>query len=202
MIKHPAENILSLYQNHASAFAEQRSRSLFEKRWLDAFSRYLPPAGRILDMGCGNGQPLAGYFLHQSFLVTGVDGASAMIERASTAFPTSRWIHQDMRQLALQETFDGVMAWDSFFHLTQDDQRAMFPVFAAHSHAGSALMFTSGTHDGIAMGEFEGEPLFHASLDPDEYHALLAHYDFSVEEVVFNDPQCGGHSVWLCRKQA
>lgn len=83
-----------------------------------------------------------------------------------------------MRELALNETFDGLIAWDSFFHLTQQDQQKMFPIFDRLSHPGSALMFTSGTDNGIAMGQFEGEPLFHASLAPDEYRALLSAHGF------------------------
>ncbi len=196
-----AENILSLYERHAGAFAERRSRSLFEKAWLDKFIRLLSPTGHILDMGCGNGQPVADYFIQQGYNLTGIDGAAAMIARAQQAFPRQRWLHQDMRTLALGETFEGLIAWDSFFHLSQDDQRAMFAVFAAHSHSGSVLMFTSGSGDGIAMGEFEGEPLFHASLAPDEYRALLGMHDFDVKDVVFEDPDCGGHSIWLCQRR-
>lgn len=201
MSHNSAANILSLYERHASAFATLRSRTLFEKKWLDKFSHYLPQGGTLLDMGCGNGQPIADYFIQQGFIHTGVDGAAAMISRAKQSFPKQRWLHQDMRELALGETFDGLLAWDSFFHLNQDDQRAMFPIFAAHSHAGSALMFTSGTNNGIAMGEFEGEPLFHASLAPDEYRALLDHNHFDVKEVVFEDPECAGHSIWLCQRR-
>lgn len=200
MRNHAAENILSLYDRHADAFAGRRSRALFEKTWLDKFMQGLAPGERILDIGCGNGQPVAEYFLKNGFSLTGVDGAAAMIARAQVTFPEQRWLQQDMRQLALGETFDGLIAWDSFFHLSQDDQRAMFPIFAAHSHAGSMLMFTSGTHNGIAMGEFEGEPLFHASLAPDEYRTLLNFHGFEVKEVVFEDPDCTGHSIWLCQR--
>lgn len=32
-----AQNILSIYRRHADAFASQRSRTLFEKPWLDKF---------------------------------------------------------------------------------------------------------------------------------------------------------------------
>jgi len=200
MTNHAAENILSIYERHADAFATRRARTLQEKSWLDKFAQRLKPSATILDIGCGNGQPIAEYFVQRGFTLTGVDGAAAMIGRARTSFPQQRWLHQDMRQLRLEETFDGLLAWDSFFHLNQQDQRAMFPIFAAHSHSGSLLMFTSGPDDGIAMGEFEGEPLFHASLSPGEYRALLSDNGFEVIEVVFEDPDCTGHSVWLSQR--
>ncbi|MFU0864812.1 class I SAM-dependent DNA methyltransferase [Kluyvera ascorbata] len=198
---HPAaRTILDLYQRHAEAFYQQRSRTLFEQRWLDKLLAAMESAGRMLDLGCGNGQPIADYFIQQGCALTGVDGALAMLSRARAHFPQQRWLHHDMRTLNLDETFDGLIAWDSFFHLTQDDQRRMFPVFARHSHPGSALMFTSGTGHGIAMGEFEGEPLFHASLAPDEYRSLLAANGFAVLEMKMEDPECGGHTVWLAKQ--
>lgn len=199
-MRQAAKNILSLYQRHADAFASQRSCALFEKSWLDKFIATMEGAGHILDIGCGNGQPIAEYFIQQGFLLTGIDGAAAMLNRARSRFPDHCWREQDMRQLSLEHTFDGLIAWDSFFHLSQDDQRKMFPLFARHSHPGSALMFTSGPENGIAMGQFEGEPLFHASLAPDEYRALLAEQGFTVIEMVKEDPHCAGHTIWLAKK--
>lgn len=198
---HPAaRTILDLYQRHAEAFYQQRSRTLFEQRWLDKLLAAMGMTGKMLDLGCGNGQPIADYFIQQGCALTGVDGAPAMLTRARARLPEQRWLHHDMRTLNLAETFDGLIAWDSFFHLTQDDQRRMFSVFARHSHPGSALMFTSGTGHGIAMGEFEGEPLFHASLAPDEYRSLLAEHGFAVLEMKMEDPECGGHTVWLAKR--
>jgi len=201
MSESAAKNILNLYDTHADAFARLRSRHLMEKTWLDKFIDLLGTRGTVLDMGCGNGRPIAEYFIQQGYQITGIDGACAMLARAQEQFPEQRWLNRDMRQLALNETFDGLIAWDSFFHLTPDDQRQMFPVFARHSRPGSVLMFTSGTHNGVAMGEFEGEPLYHASLSPDEYRQRLAGNGFAVIDVVFEDPECGGHSVWLCQVQ-
>jgi hypothetical protein len=105
-----------------------------------------------------------------------------------------------MRRLALGRRFDGLLAWNSFFHLTREDQRAMFPVFAAHASPGAALMFTSGPSDGEAIGSFEGEPLYHASLAPEEYRALLAGHGFAVVAHVAEDAGCGGLTIWLARK--
>ena len=104
-----------------------------------------------------------------------------------------------MRVLQLPERFGGIVAWDSFFHLTPDDQRLMFPVFRQHAAAGCALLFTSGTSLGEAIGEFEGEPLYHGSLDEAEYRQLLETHGFEVIQHIVEDPECGGHTVWLAR---
>lgn len=50
------------------------------------------------------------------------------------------------------------------------------------------------------MGVYQGDPLYHASLDPAEYRALLAQNGFAVEVHIADDPDCGGHTVWLARR--
>ena len=124
-----------------------------------------------------------------------------MIALSRGNFPGLEWIVADMRTLALGRMFDGVLAWDSFFHLNFDDQRRMFPIFRAHAEPGAPLLFTSGPQHGEAIGAFRGEPLYHAALAPDEYRALLAANGFAVVAEKMEDLDCGGHSVWLARRQ-
>ena len=63
-------------------------------------------------------------------------------------------------------------------------------------------MFTSGPEHGEALGIFESEVLYHASLSPEEYRALLAENGFAVVRTIANDPDCTGHTVWLARRTA
>jgi hypothetical protein len=60
-------------------------------------------------------------------------------------------------------------------------------------------MFTSGPLAGEATGSWCGEPLFHASLDPSEYTERLRANGFSVLSYLAEDPDCGGHTVWLTK---
>lgn len=104
--------------------------------------------------------------------------------------------------LSLGRRFSGILAWDSFFHLTHEDQRRMFPIFRDHARPGAVLMFTSGPSDGEAIGAFGGDALYHASLSEDEYQALLAANGFTVVKRVAEDPDCGGHTVSPARLEA
>jgi trans-aconitate methyltransferase len=195
-----ADRIVGLYERHAESFDKERGKTLFEKSWLDRFLALLPRGGTILDLGCGSGEPIARYFIKAGFRLTGADSSQNMIALCRQRFPLERWIVADMRSLSLDEKFNGVLAWDSFFHLRAEDQRKMFPIFSSHAVPGAALMFTSGPHADVAMGEYQGEPLYHASLDPAEYRALLAGNGFEEIAQVSNDPACGGRTVWLARR--
>jgi trans-aconitate methyltransferase len=80
----------------------------------------------------------------QGLRVTGVDSSPTMISFCRDRLPDREWIVADMRQLALSRRFDGILAWDSFFHLDHDDQRQMFAIFADHASVGTVLMFNTG----------------------------------------------------------
>ena len=196
-----AESIIGLYERHAEEFNRDRSRALQEKVWLERFVSYLPPAGVVLDIGCGMAEPIARYLLDAGFQVVGIDSSPTLVQLAADRFPDSKWIVADMRQLELGRRFDGILAWDSFFHLTPDDQRDMFPRFASHAAPGAPLMFTSGPAHGEATGSYCGEPLYHGSLDRAEYESLLATNGFGVLAYLANDPHCGEHTVWLAQYQ-
>jgi 2-polyprenyl-3-methyl-5-hydroxy-6-metoxy-1,4-benzoquinol methylase len=195
-----ADQIVSLYERHASAYDKARGRSLFERSWLDRFLALVPAGGAVLDIGCGMGEPIARYLMEKGCAVTGVDSSARLIDLCTSRYPQQTWHVADMRMLALGTRFDGLLAWDSFFHLTPDDQRGMFRIFADHAAPRAALMFTSGPSQGVAIGTFEGEPLYHASLDPDAYRDLLTQNGFTVVSHVADDPACGGHTVWLARR--
>jgi predicted TPR repeat methyltransferase len=200
MAMHPsAAEIAGLYERHARAFDTERSRSLFERGWLDQFRRVIGPGASVLDLGCGMGEPIAGYLTGNAHPITGVDSAPSMIALCGERFPDQTWIVADMRQLDLGVRFGGILAWDSFFHMTPEAQRAMFAVFRRQAARGAALRFTSGPLRGEAIGSFRGEALYQASLDADEYMALLNAHGFEIVAHVVEDATCGGHTVWLSR---
>ncbi len=195
-----SEAIGDLYERHAWDFDRERSRALREQAWLDLFLGHVRPAGTVLDIGCGMAEPIARYTMEAGFRVVGVDSSPSMIEMCRERFPDAEWIVADMRALALDRRFDGVIAWDSFFHLDADDQRGMFARFAAHALPGAPLMFTGGTSEGEAIGSWYGEALYHASLAPAEYERLLASNGFVKLTYRADDPDCGGHTVWLATR--
>jgi cyclopropane fatty-acyl-phospholipid synthase-like methyltransferase len=196
-----AEAIVSLYQRHADSWARDRGERLFEQAWLDRFRATSAPGAAVLDIGCGSGDPIARYLIEQGYALTGIDSSSAMIAICQHKFPLSRWQVADMRSLSLGVAFDGVIAWDSFFHLSHEHQRRTFPILRAHTAPGGRLMFTSGPRHGEAMGEYQGESLYHASLDGDEYRSLLDTHGFDVISHVVEDPSCGGHTIWLAQRR-
>ena len=196
----PADGIIDLYSRRAADWDADRGRSLVEKPWLDRFLPHIPEAGQILDLGCGSGEPVSRYLVENNREVIGVDASPGLIALCRERFPGQDWVVADMRGLDLGRRFDGLIAWHSSFHLSRDDQRALVAVFARHLKPGGVLMFTSGDEDGERIGEWRGEPLYHASLSTADYRAGLEAGGFSVIDHVVGDYTQGEATVWLCRR--
>lgn len=185
------------YEAHAEAWDQQRPKVLFEKEWLDRFIAYLPDGGAILDVGCGAGEPMARYLLTHNVHLTGMDASRAMIAISRSRFPQGTWIVGDMREIALPQNFDGIIGWDSFFHLNPDEQRETLKIFCRHLNSGGTLLLTIGDEVGEVLGVVNGEPVYHASLAPEEYRAIFKAAGFTTVTIVLCDETCGEHSVLL-----
>ncbi len=193
---------MKVYQSYDKMFNwydEHRSRDLFEAAYLDLAISYLKPNAKILDLGCGMGEPIGKYFIDKGYQLTGIDGSSKLIDLAKNRFLQAEFMVGDMRKVSLKEKFDLVIAWNSFFHLSKDDQRLMFKIFEEHLNSGGILMFTSGPSEGEVWSDNGGEMLYHASLSPEEYKKLLAEHNFEIIKYALNDEECGGACVWVAR---
>ena len=193
-----ADNIIPLYERTASAWLAARGTDLIETEWLDLFTGRLTAGATILDLGCGGGAPIGAELLRRGFAVTGVDSSASLIRHACSALPDGTWIVDDMRRFDPPHRCDGVIAWHSFFHLGRNDQRAMIPRFARLVGSGGPIMFTSGSKAGEAWGEWQGAPLFHASLAPEEYRELLGAAGFEAITYIDADPVA---TLWLATRK-
>jgi SAM-dependent methyltransferase len=196
-----AHRIIGHYERYALEWdADRRNSAWNDKKWHDRFVEELPKGASVLDLGCGSGFPVGKFLAEREFLITGVDSSPTMISLCRSRLPHHEWMIADMRMLALGRHFDGILAWDSFFHLSHHDQREMFQVFAAHAAPHAVLMFNTGPSCGEAIGKYKGDPLYHASLDPAENRVLMEKAGFQVIAHALNDLQAGGRTAWLGRK--
>lgn len=197
-----AQQIPQLYERHALTWDADRNRGTWDdKGWHDRFIACLTPGAKVLDLGCGPGMPVALHLVQHGLRVTGVDTSPTFITLCRQRMPEHEWIVAKMQALALPQRFDGILGWDSFFHLAPQHQRAMFAVFAAHAAPGAFLMFNTGPEQGEVLGWYQSEPLYHASLDPEEYQQLLDQSGFALVAHTVEDPTAGGRTVWLAQSR-
>ena len=196
----PAQSVVDLYHRRAAQFDADRTKTLFERPWLEAFTALLPAGADVLDMACGSGEPISAYLIDNGAKITGVDAASAMIDLCRRRFPGHRWTVGDMRDWSSDDMFDGVVVWHGLIHLGGDDQRKTIMRLARVLRPGAPLLFTAAPKAGDTIGIWRGEPLYHGGLDPAETDAVLMASGLQILQRRLSDPNCGGASVWLARR--
>ncbi len=78
------------------------------------------PRGRtVLDVGCGTGFFTA-YYLERGGRVTGLDIAPTSVARLSERHPGARFLLGDVSEVAIEDRYDIVNAFDVLYHITDD----------------------------------------------------------------------------------
>jgi SAM-dependent methyltransferase len=105
------------------------------KTAFDEWLKKLPAGGRVLDAGCGHGDPVISYLLDKGFQPTGSDISPKMLERARTSFPDVDFWNKAITEVEAENMFDGICSFSSmlyldvidFFHAIHRLHRALKP---------------------------------------------------------------------------
>ncbi|KAH6627523.1 S-adenosyl-L-methionine-dependent methyltransferase [Chaetomium tenue] len=103
---------------------------------------------RALEVGCGDGTPVAEILLSEDVNVVGVDISETQIARCRAHFPKhtdtrqASWIHRDMMELRYPwERFDVVIALYCLLHLPREEQAVFLKRAAKWLRPGGFLLF-------------------------------------------------------------
>lgn len=174
------------------AFAQtyEKNRGLFDMAEVfDSFYNSLEiKKGRVLDMGCGAGEPFARMFIDRGWKVTGVDFSKGMLGLAVQYAPEMEAIYADMRQVDfLPNQFDAIIAIYSLFHIPSTEHEALLlKIYRWLTPHGKAL-FTYATKDYTGSVEFDGykefmgQELYYSHKSPEKLYSDLQKIGFQIE---------------------
>jgi len=148
---------------HYDALAETYAggRHLFDTRpLLLKFAEPLSSSARVLDVGCGAGEPVARFFIDRGDQVLGIDCSPKMIELARGKVPEAEFAVADMLAFdAPAGQFDAITAVYSVFHINRSHHQALFAQFARWLKPGGHLLLT------LASEAYSGEPEFDGQIN-------------------------------------
>lgn len=169
------------YDAIASQWVAERKQSNVS-RLIIALAERATQRGRILDIGCGGGVPIASYLQTQGFTITGIDISGEMIELARENLGTGSALFQtDIVDYESSDEFDGIVAWDSLFHVPHASQRAVFQKICGLLAKGGWFLFTHVGADGEFEYQMMGKPFYYAGLAPDVLRSWLVEVGFKID---------------------
>ena len=146
------------------------------ERFLAEVPAVVPDGAEVLDLGCGQGTPVAAALAGRC-RVTGVDASRAQLDRARARVPGATFIEADIATLERPpSSVDAVTAFYSLTHLPREDQAAVIARVAAWLRPGGVFCATLGGGDTLDEVEPEwlGVPMFFAGFAPETNRRLLA----------------------------
>ncbi len=190
------ELVRRAYEETAAAFAAARRSGGAEAPWLERFMLALPPGSPVLDLGCGNGEPIARTLAAAGFAVTGVDFSREQVRRARAQVPSGRFVVADMATVEMEAGgFCGVIAWDSVFHLPAAEQARLFARVRRWLAPGGQFVVTLGGTGGEVYTDHLGVAIYYSALDVATAVQTITRAGFLVQECVLDDPGDHGHLI-------
>lgn len=192
-----------IYDRFADTY--EQNRGLFDmSEVIDDFFRRLPgQPGRLLDLGCGAGEPFPAYFIARGWQVTGIDFSSRMLELAHRYQPDMETILADICDVEFpDETIDAITAIYCLFHIEHEKHGDIFQKIFRFLKPGGKSLFTYATKEytgaEIFNGykEFMGEKLFYSHTTPGNLSSVLKSIGFTIESEQYRN--IGGETfLWM-----
>lgn len=169
--------------------------------WLDLLEQRVEPRAAVLDLGCGNGIPVARR-LASRYEVTGVDFSSMQIERARALVPAATFHCADVTRVEFAgASFAAVTCLYALIHLPLDEQLATLRSIRRWLRPGGLFMTTVGHRawTGIERSWLgvEGGDMWWSHADADTYRRWVTNAGLKIERESFIPEGTGGHTFIL-----
>ncbi len=173
--------------------------------WLRRFAALVPAGAAVLDLGCGNGLPVARE-LAGRYDVTGVDLSPVQVGRARALVPLARFVCADMTEVEFPPaSFAGVAAFYSLINVPVAGHAALLERIAAWLSPGGHVLATVGRDAWTGVEEnWRGVPgarMYYSQASVHQYREWFAAAGLEIVEEG-REPREGnpGYAVLLARR--
>jgi 2-polyprenyl-3-methyl-5-hydroxy-6-metoxy-1,4-benzoquinol methylase len=186
LTKEQLEKNKNSYNKIAMKWNEYREKTNVEKIIIEFVSK-IKPKGTVLDIGCGTGFPIAKYLSDHDFPVTGIDISENQIKIAKgQKIRNAKFYVCDFFNFEPTEKYDGVIAFDSFFHFPKERQKEIYSKVSGWMKTGAYLLFTHGKKESEIEGKMYGESFYYSALEIKDVEKLLLNNNLDVELSIEN----------------
>jgi len=167
------------YDRCAADFAAARAAET--QAGLELLEARLTPGARVLDLGCGQGLPVAAS-LARKHRVTGVDFSRSQLALARANVPTATFVESDLMALQFPDAaFDAVVAFYSIFHLPREEHPELFRRIHRWLAPGGLFLATvSHWREDAYTEDFFGVTMYWSNWGRKDYDAFATELGFEL----------------------
>lgn len=195
------------YDQVAERYVAWSGKDPIRLHYVDRLIKSVPHGGRILDIGCGSGDPVA-VRLVEHFDVVGVDISATQVAFARRNVPAARFIESDIMEVRFPPLeFDAVCAFFSITHLPREEHAALLGRVNRWLKHGGIFVGSFGVQEtsGAVENDWLGAPMYFSQFDAAANLALMREAGFEIleEEVRRHDEDGTEVSfLWLVARKS
>ena len=170
------------YDNLAERYAEVRTLSPNNKKYIDILAERLHENSIVLDLGCGPGVPITKE-LARHFKVVGIDLSQNQIDLAKKLVPEGEFHKMDMTKMTFPpESFDGIFSYLAIIHVPREQKAGLFADIHKILKPNGLLLIAIGCDDWISTPEddFMGEPMYWSQFGKERTEDMIKETGFEI----------------------
>lgn len=156
------------------------------RKYLSVLARLVPPGRRLLELGCGAGEPMT-QALVERYHVVALDISAGQLALASANVPPARLLRAEMSHPPFADAvFDAVAGFYSMTHVPRRDHRRLVAEIARVLAPGGLLVLTMGASDNPdgRADDWLGAPMFFSHFDSAANDRLVRDAGFEIISAV------------------
>lgn len=182
------KSLASIYDEFADSYDKNRGIFDMTEVFDDFYQSFDIKRGRVLDLGCGAGEPFSANFINRGWSVTGVDFSQRMLDLAAKYVPNMNTINADMRNIEFaSDQFDAVTIIYALFHVPRNEHAALFRRIFDWLRPRGKVLFTYATKEYTGRMEFDGykeflgQQLYYSHKRPEQLYSDMKQLGYVIE---------------------
>jgi len=177
---------------------DREVRESEKKLFQNLFSR-IPESGKVLDLGCGTGEPFDRYLVKNGYDVTGVDLVEKHVHAARERVPDAEFLQGDFFDVDPEEQkFDAVVSFYAVFHLPREKHKNLFEHMNSLLKEDGMLLITVGGDemDRFVNEDWSGSEMVWSSYSQEKSKELVEESGFNIVET-YEEESEEEHHLWI-----
>lgn len=202
-MKPPKETVTEGYNRLSTYYRKHFELTHPYKHWIQDLTLQIREEGDILELGCGDGLPVA-QLLSTQYNYVGVDISEVQIANAKKNILNGTFLVADMSELNFsQNSFDGIIALYSIIHVPIDEQEKLLRSIYVWLRPNGCFLCTVGFKSWTGTETnwiLPGTTMYWSHADAAQYTEWFVSMGFVILQNEFIAEGTQGHTLFLLQK--